>query len=305
MDNAPGQTTWAGRGTPPAEVNVTVELVRDLLSRQHPDLANQSLCWIDAGWDNAIFRLGEHLAVRLPRRAVAARLILHEQLWLPELASILTLPAPIPVRRGTPELGYPWHWSVVPWFSGGASDLNPLSPTQAAPLASFLRSLHVRAPENAPINPVRGVPLIQRRAPVEERMQRLEKETQYITADIRGMWERALVAPIDVEPTWLHGDLHAQNVLVDSGAITAIVDWGDVCRGDRAGDLAAIWTLLPDRSAREEAMRLCGDVSDATWSRARGWAASLGVILLDTGLVGNARHAAMGAQILLRLTEGP
>jgi hypothetical protein len=63
--------------------------------------------------------------------------------------------------------------------------------------------------------------------------------------------------------------------------------------------------VLDDRKAREEAMRIYGDVSDATWSRARGWALMVATILLDTGLVGNQRHAAMGARVYARLAEGP
>ena len=36
-------------------------------------------------------------------------------------------------------------------------------------------------------------------------------------------------------------------------------------------------------------------------ARARGWAVLFGVTLLDTGLTGNARNAAMGEQILRRI----
>jgi aminoglycoside phosphotransferase (APT) family kinase protein len=100
-------------GTPPAEFAIDSAFVAGLLADQHPDLAHLPLRAIDAGWDNALFRLGDHLAVRLPRRAAAAPLIAHEQRWLPRLADQLTLPVPAPYRIGTPARGYPWHWSVV------------------------------------------------------------------------------------------------------------------------------------------------------------------------------------------------
>jgi aminoglycoside phosphotransferase (APT) family kinase protein len=193
----------------------------------------------------------------------------------------------------------------VPWFAGTASDVTALNSDQAARLAKFLRALHVSAPAGAPLNTVRGVPLMHRRVPAEERMQRLATETDFVTADIRRIWNHALEAPLDVQSTWLHGDLHAQNVLVEAGVISAVIDWGDICQGDRATDLSAIWMVLDDRKAREEAMRIYGDVSDATWSRARGWALMVATILLDTGLAGNQRHAAMGARVYARLAEGP
>src|SRR6478672_437135 len=120
-------------GTPAAEVSLDSTFVAELLADQHPDLAHLPLQEVDAGWDNALFRLGEHLAVRLPRRAVAAPLILHEQRWLPHLAKQLTLPVPAPSRVGTPARGYPWYWSVIPWLPGVAADQQEPDPGQSRP----------------------------------------------------------------------------------------------------------------------------------------------------------------------------
>ena len=298
-------TSWQGRGTPPAEVDATEALVQSLLDAQHPDLAQLPLSLVDSGYDNVIFRLGKHFSVRLPRRLAAEKLTAHEQKWLPTFAAALPLPTPVPLRIGRPGSGFPWHWSVVPWFPGTASDLSAPDRNQPERLAAFFRALHVPAPENAPVNPYRGVPLNQRIAGAEERMLRLAKETDLITATIQRLWNEAVEAPLDAQPTWLHGDLHAQNVLVDAGVITAIIDWGDLCQGDRASDLAAIWMLFEDRAVREEAMRLCGDVSDATWARARGWAILFGVVLFDNGRVSYPRHAVAGAHTLRRVAEGP
>jgi aminoglycoside phosphotransferase (APT) family kinase protein len=293
------------RSTPAAEVDVTVAMVRGLLESQHPDLAAAPLRAVDSGWDNAIFRLGERLAVRLPRRAAAVSLCAHEQRWLPQLAPLLPLPVPAPVRVGKPGGGYPWGWSVVPWLGGSAADISTPDRNQAERLAAFFHALHVPAPAEAPINKVRGVPLNERLSGIEERMRRLEAQTELITGQVRALWGRALQAPLDVPSTWLHGDLHAQNVLVESGTITAVIDWGDVCQGDRATDLAAVWMLLADRTAREAILQMCGAVSEATWMRARGWAILFAVVLVDTGRAGNPRHARMGARTLRRVAAGP
>jgi aminoglycoside phosphotransferase (APT) family kinase protein len=77
------------------------------------------------------------LAVRLPRRGVAATLIIHEQAWLPRLAAHLTMTVPAPVRLGTPGKGYPWHWSVVPWLKGITTDQHALETSQASRLGAF------------------------------------------------------------------------------------------------------------------------------------------------------------------------
>lgn len=105
-------------GTPAAEVRIDEALASRLLREQHPDLAPLPLRRVDSGWDNAMFRLGGELAVRLPRRAAAAALLEHEQAHLPRIAARLTLPVPTPCRVGTSGGGYPWGWSVVPWLPG-------------------------------------------------------------------------------------------------------------------------------------------------------------------------------------------
>ena len=71
---------------PAAEVDVSVELVRQLLAEQHPDLAGLPLAVLANGWDNMVCTVGEDLLARLPRRAQAAELVAHEQRWLPLLA---------------------------------------------------------------------------------------------------------------------------------------------------------------------------------------------------------------------------
>ncbi len=158
---------------PAAEVDVTAGLVRDLLSAQHPDLARLPVEFLANGWDNAIFRLGEELLARMPRRALGAQIIAHEQRWLPEVAARVPLPIPRPRRTGVPGLGFPYPWSVVPYLAGvpAAGDTGDgvaLDPAAvAAELGGFLRALHVAAPPDAPANPVRGVPLRTRAATFE------------------------------------------------------------------------------------------------------------------------------------------
>jgi len=94
---------------PAAEVSIDIPLVRALLLDQHPDLADLPLTQVDEGWDNAVFRLGDELAIRLPRRSATAALMENEQRWLPQLAPRLPLPVPAPVRLGRPgsSAGFP------------------------------------------------------------------------------------------------------------------------------------------------------------------------------------------------------
>lgn len=248
-----------------------------------------------------MFRLGDQLAVRLPRRAAIASLITHEQTWLPQIAGRLTLPVPVPLRTGHPAKGYPWHWSILPWLPGVCADASDLDSTEGSRFALFLQSLHTAAPPDAPRNPLRGVPLTQRAAVLEPRIQRLLASTTVITPRVLHLWQDALAAPIDVSPTWLHGDLHLRNILVEDRKISGIIDWGDVTSGDCATDLAAIWMLFAEPAVRQQALIAYGQPSQATLRRAQGWAVLFGVFLLDTGRVDNPRNAVLGERILRQL----
>ena len=295
--------TSSSIGTPGAELEIDAALVHSLLQDQHPELMHLSIHHVDSGWDNEMFRLGDQLAVRLPRRQVAAALIENEQTWLPQLAKHLPIPVPTPYRLGKPAHNYPWRWSVLPWLTGVSADLAEPHADQKTLFATFLRALHAPAPHNAPTNPVRGVPLHQRAASVEERLERLQHKTNLITPQVKAAWRMALNAPIDVQAKWLHGDLHTRNILVESGAITAILDWGDITSGDIATDLASIWMLFSDRAVRQQAIAEYANASDATLQRAKGWAILFGAYLLDTGLVDNPRNADIGERTLRRVSE--
>ena len=287
-------------GIPAAEVDITDDLVRSLLRSPHPDLNELPLRLFGSGWDNTTYRLGTELAVRVPRRRLGAEMILKEQRWLRMLASRLPLPVGAPIRIGRPEFGYPWTWSVVDWVDGESAEMAIPDPGEGARLGEFLRALHVAAPPGAPHNPWRGGPLMHRARSVEERLPRLDTSLLGVpVGDIRRTWDRVKTVPIDIDPVWLHGDLHARNIIVNGGEIAGVIDWGDLCVGDPATDLAVSWMLFPD-SAHAEFLSTYGVVGTDTWERARGWAIFFGVVMVDAGASNDPAWARAGARTLMR-----
>ncbi|WP_104168347.1 aminoglycoside phosphotransferase family protein [Arthrobacter sp. SX1312] len=268
---------------PQAEVDVAASLVVALLGLQMPDLAHLPVRFVDGGWDNTLFRVGEDLVARLPRRAVADALMVAEQQWLPGLSAPLSVATSAPVRIGRPGAGYPWHWSVSRWIDGASGITVPRagrSPA-AVPLARFLADFHRPAPADAPVSPVgRGGPLAARDGVVRPRLASLPEIPGAPADSLQRVWDSALAAPRwSGEPLWLHGDLHPANVvLAPDGGLVGVVDFGDLCSGDPAMDLAAAWLHFDavGRSAFRTALEGLRPIDAATWDRARGWALSMG-----------------------------
>lgn len=271
---------------PDAELAIDAGLVRTLLYEQHEDLASLPLLEAGEGWDNKLFRLGDDLVVRLPRRQVAAALVEHEQRWLPVLAPRLPLPVPTPVRVGRPGSGFPWAWSVSPWFKGetAATLTSGVTEATAVRLGEFVAALHQPAPADAPLNLYR-TSLSSRSDSLVERLQRCAGIDQ---ASTLAVWHASLRTPgWASESVWLHGDLHPGNLVVSDGQLTAVIDFGDITAGDPAVDLAVAWMLWPENvrgAFRATVDRTSRAIDDRVWQRARGWALSLGVAYLANSL---------------------
>ncbi|WP_345803396.1 aminoglycoside phosphotransferase family protein [Microbacterium sp. AZCO] len=272
---------------PAAEVRLSEDLVRRLVVAQSGirDAASLPLSMAASGWDCELWRLGPDLAVRLPRRALAAPLVVNEQWALPRIGPLVEatgIRVPVPLVAGRPVPSYPWPWSIVPWFEGvaGLDVPRPDRSPWAVPLAGALHALHVEAPPDAPLNPVRGVPLADRAAIVGERLALLRGRHPGGLLDVAATaWRRGLAAaPWSRPPVWIHGDLHPGNLVARDGTLVAIVDFGDVTSGDPAYDLAVAWIAF-DADGRELFARAAG-ADAATWIRARAWAAAFAVLLL-------------------------
>ncbi|MEV4178930.1 aminoglycoside phosphotransferase family protein [Nonomuraea sp. NPDC049709] len=277
------------------EIEITAELVRDLLLDQHPDLADYPLRFGAHGWDNQLWRLGDDLAVRLPWATQSADALLHkEHTWLPALAPRLPLPIPVPQRLGEPSPRFPRPWIVTTWVPGEPADRAPVTrgAKAANALASFLTALHQPAPDEAPASGFgRGGPLADRSEHFTKLLASATELGHIPDPDaVRAVWEDAAAAPDWTGPAlWLHGDLHPANVLTADGTICGVIDFGDLCAGDPACDFAAAWVLLPDDTADRFHAAYQPTPDAATLRRARGWAvlqALSGICIGEAGVRG-------------------
>jgi aminoglycoside phosphotransferase (APT) family kinase protein len=256
------------------ELEIDELLVRRLLAEQFPKWAELSIRRVEsAGTVNAIFRLGDELAMRLARRHGPTEPGGKELEWLPRLSSHLPLEIPVPVAQGRPTTGYPWFWDIHTWVEGETVPVREIDAIQAArDLAELIAALQRVSPAGAP--PGRGIPLAERDTGIRQWLARFDGNAA-VTAE----WERALAAaPWDGPPVWHHGDLDARNWLVRDGRICGVIDWGEMGVGDPACDVMAAWKL--HSSAARDAFREALPTDDATWERARGWVVSQAVAAL-------------------------
>jgi aminoglycoside phosphotransferase (APT) family kinase protein len=253
------------------EVEVDDDLVRGLVRDQFPQWVDLSVRRVPStGTDNAIYRLGSHLGVRVPRIHWAVGQIAKEILWLPRLAAHLSVALPEPVARGDPGTGYPFPWLVYKWLEGEDALTGPVGEwcALASDTAAFVSELQGIDAASAPPAGYRAGPL----APQDEITRRCIIHLEGVI-DVRratSVWDAALSAdPWPGPAVWVHGDLLPGNVLIRKGRLTGIIDWSAAGVGDPACEAMLAWAMPPEARA---VYRTELDMDDATWARGRGWA---------------------------------
>lgn len=273
------------------ELDIPVDLVERLVATQLPQWAGLPVRRVaSSGTDNAMFRLGDDLVVRMPRIHWASGSVDHEARWLPRIELPVTIPRLLAV--GVPAEGYPWTWSVLTWVPGQ----NPVPGALRDPdgLARDVAGL-VRA--------VRALDLPggeQKAGPLSARDAQVRVDIAALADDIDGplvtaIWEDALAtAEWTGERTWVHGDIAPGNLLLVDDRLTGLIDFAGIGVGDPTLDLGIAWNLLPApaRSVFRESL----GVDDPDWKRGRARALAQALVQLpyyrDTNpvLATNARH---------------
>jgi aminoglycoside phosphotransferase (APT) family kinase protein len=270
------------------KADITAQLVSRLVATQFPQWAGLPVRPVDAdGWDNATFRLGERMSVRLPSSQAYVEQVDKEHRWLPVLGPQLPLPVPQPLAKGKPGCSFPRPWSVYRWIDGKPAETGTVAnlPQFAADLAGFLAALYNVDATGGPLpgthNFFRGA------SPAC-----YDAETRAALAALHGhigtgraaeVWEAALAARCDGPPVWFHGDAQPGNLLLDSsGQLSAVIDFGTSGIGDPACDTTIAWTFLAGESQRVFKQQL--PVDEATWTRGRGWAIWKAMIVLVRAL---------------------
>ena len=277
------------------EILVGVELVRTLVGRAMPDHADEPVRRLESsGSTNSLFRLGDDLLVRLPRQPSGSAAIAKEARWLPVFGPRLPVSVPEVVAVFEPGCDFPRRWSVVRWIEGehpGVVDhgdsVDSRREDLATDLAAVLEAMHrVEVPTGADSDPTlrgyRGEPLATMDQVTRENIERCRSLKDFgLDLDaVERIWDEALTLPGAAQraaPGWYHGDLAAENLLLQNGRLSAVLDFGSLSVGDPTVDLAVAWEIL-DPPARDVLRKRLG-VEDAAWLRGRAWALSITLMI--------------------------
>jgi aminoglycoside phosphotransferase (APT) family kinase protein len=257
------------------DVAVSDELARALIDEQFPDYAGLPLERLPcAGTVNVIFRLGDALSVRFPRRAGdtnATRAALAcEADRAAEFADRSPVPAPRPVGIGEPAHGYPMAWSIQTWLAGTTASPTTVgdSVTFAADLAALIATLRA--------TPTRGRRFAGRGRGGDLRahdgwVETCLSKSQHLldVQALRRLWSRLRTTPRHRHDRMTHGDLIPGNLLVADSRLVGVLDTGGFGPADPALDLVAAWHLLDDA---REVIRDALECDDYEWARGKAWA---------------------------------
>lgn len=264
-------------------IPIDTDAVRALVLDHAPQWADLPVIRLpSSGTDNALYRLGEDLVLRLPRRVSAIPLLRKELDWLPHLSG-LPLDIPALELRGRVRFDHEFDFAVFRWLHGQiAKPENIADPVAAAKtLASFLKALHKKKTDGAPLaganNNRRGVALELLSDDTLSSIDILADEIDVRLA--RSMWQAACSAECPEVTVWLHGDLKADNLIANNGKLCGVIDWGLSAVGDPAADYATAWSWV-EPSARNTFREAMG-LGDSDWLRSKGWALYGAVIALS------------------------
>jgi aminoglycoside phosphotransferase (APT) family kinase protein len=267
------------------EIDISTGLAARLIAEQLPQWAGLPIRLVtSAGTECVLYRLGNDLVIRLPRRP-GERLdgfLTHGV--LARLKPFLPVPVPELIAEGQPTADYPASWGVLRWLEGDTPVEGHLTEPGllAADLAGFTRALWRVDLSKTDLadGPAayRGGPLTDEH---EFTLGAIKQAQGLIDADAaRSIWDHAMQLPRwDGPSTLIHADMMPGNILTRNGRLAAVIDFAAAGLGDPSLDLIVAWMLLPDHA--RPAFRKATGVDDATWLRGRARALSMALGHLD------------------------
>lgn len=273
------------------------------MGEQWPAFAGQPIVALpQVGTENAIFRVGDAYAVRLPLRPDpdGAAGLARQAAAIVEFPQVSPVPGPEPLLVGRPGQGYPGAWLLQTWVPGTVATPAGLAASDAftddlARLVAGLRTADTRGRTFAGDN--RGGDLRTHDAWVQECLDRSVGLLDVVA--LRALWADLRDLPRTAADAMCHTDLIPGNLLVADDRLVGVLDTGGYQAADPALDLVAAWHLLD--GPRRDLLRRTLGCDALEWERGRAWAFEQAIGLVWHYTRTNPMMADLGRSTLARL----
>ncbi len=226
------------------------------------------------GWDNATFRLGDALSVRLPRNESYAEAVKKEARALTVLSEHLSVEVPSVVAVGLPSDTFPLPWSIRRWIEGDTLESTDCVYPETIAVSLGKTLCDLRAIDTGG-GFIAGKHSFYRGCHPSAYGDEVQKSLDILGSKVDAMrclevWQRGMTSAWTARPVWFHGDVAIGNIIVTKSVVKALIDFGTCGIGDPACDFVMAWTYF-DPESRNLFRDAC-EVDDQTWQRARAWA---------------------------------
>ncbi|WP_347039460.1 aminoglycoside phosphotransferase family protein [Glutamicibacter halophytocola] len=271
---------------PDAEVDIDLAMVRQLIAAQAPQWAHEEVKYLATGWDNEVYRLGDSLMIRLPRRQLGEEIGIKERRWPPQMAKDCGIDLGLAIFEGQPTSIYPYTFSICRYVPGTSAARFKRQDRDgyAEEFSGLLRALHQPSSSPEPRSGFRGCALALLDARTREQISNLDSS---LRPGALALWEEAVeTEDYQGAPVWPHGDPHPHNTIVGDELphpAVSLVDYGDLCVGDPASDLGMFWMHFTPTGISRAFESYGIAVGSPAWKRARGWALRYAMLTANLG----------------------
>jgi aminoglycoside phosphotransferase (APT) family kinase protein len=252
------------------DVKLDVGMAVTLIEEQFQNLKVTNIVFLGSGFDNNVYQINNKYLFRFPRRTIANILLKKEGNILPIIKQYLNTPIPFPVFFGEPAGGYPYNFLGYEYMQGKSVEevLSVDSFNSIRILADFLSTLHSipigKVLETVGYDEFERVNISKRKNAFMENIKAIKKLDIYNTAQLKEYVSALPDIQADEEKVLVHGDLHIRNLLYDcNGVVSSVIDFGDVHVGNKACDLAIVYSFIPSEY-RNLFFEIYGEVEKST-----------------------------------------
>ena len=277
------------------ELTLDAGLVSELIGKHVPGLAHLGITPLRSrGSSNFNYHLGNDLLIRLPRLHGGGQSITKEYRWGQWVGAHLSLDTPEFIEIFPASEAFPESWAILRWMPGMQPEITPHTSVRSDRLVQGLTEL-LRTLRTIDIPPEASADAQLHEMYRGHTLFSFDEAMRRHLAECRGLkdleldldlaleiWQHAVTEEQKSDQNkpqrWFHGDIVAENLLMQDAKLSGLLDFGGLGIGDPAIDLHGTWELFnaSERAQLKDAL----SIGDLEWTRARAWALAVALMTL-------------------------